>query len=292
MKTLFRWIVALEIVCFRFIAVNSDCIRWGNMFDVPLEGKNVELNCKKSDGKNICCAGVNSTHPTSNPMISRGVGVDYDKELTFASREKVQKVTEMSCEILKTYHSSPQELRDLQKAIEIETLSTFEEKHHALLSYVTSDEVVRNSSEWLERVRQHMSSSESPTETWQDREYLSRFTYKRTCSNTDKVEEWTEWIEPISITARHPFGFGRCRNAAAYHKKPHKTGRSDVDYVLLQSGKDLGRHSNSGRRHESDKKRHYMMDAGTSTFDSSLYWFTCGYSQVKQGRSAVIADCI
>ena len=77
------------------------------------------------------------------------------------------------------------------------------------------------------------------------------------------------------------------------------TGRSDVDYVLLQSGAALYNqtHTYMGKRvvynsvsgsvgsvsgsvGNGKKSKHYLFDAGTSTFDSSLFWFTCGYSQV------------
>ena len=76
-------------------------------------------------------------------------------------------------------------------------------------------------------------------------------------------------------------------------------GRSDVDYVLLQSGAALYNqtHTYMGKRvvyssvngngigngngnGNGKKSKHYLFDAGTSTFDSSLFWFTCGYSQV------------
>jgi hypothetical protein len=144
---------------------------------------------------------------------------------------------------------------------------------------------------------------------------LSRFEVTRTCSDAatvNVVTKWTEWIEPIGITARHPFGFGKCRPAAPYYnsngehnpskKNKPRVGRSDVDYVLLQSGAALYRHSHSasGRRMRANgggsgsrgapaAPKHYMFDAGTSTFDSSLFWFTCAYSQV---RLSVLMDVL
>ena len=64
-------------------------------------------------------------------------------------------------------------------------------------------------------------------------------------------------------------------------------GRSNVDYVLLMSGQQLldgqsagnGKERRGGGRSPSGARqtRHIMLDAGTSTFDSSLYWFTCGF---------------
>ena len=105
-------------------------------------------------------------------------------------------------------------------------------------------------------------------------------------------------IEPITITARHPFGFGRCKDSSRkeyskyFGRNVPRAGRSDVDYVLLQSGIALYNytHTRTGKRANYEnvvkngsgnkKNKHYLFDAGTSTFDSSLFWFTCGYSQV------------
>ena len=71
-------------------------------------------------------------------------------------------------------------------------------------------------------------------------------------------------------------------------------GRSDVDYVLLQSGAALHKQThtaNNKRIRPSNSvgksvqplppNKHYLFDAGTSTFDSSLFWFTCAFSQVS-----------
>ena len=39
---------------------------------------------------------------------------------------------------------------------------------------------------------------------------------------------------------------------------------------------DIGKRLKS----KGEENSHFLLDAGTSTFDSSLAWFTCGYSQV------------
>lgn len=225
-----------------------------------------------------------------------------------------------SCTVQKKYVSSPQELRELAEADRIERIPgdkeayMIEDRYHALMKYVTSDEYIRNSTIWLERVKHHMGGvGEAVAESPADREYLSRFEFTRTCTSVSgageaSVTSWTEWIEPIGITARHPFGFGKCRQSPAYYNKggvhnsngetKPRVGRSDVDYVLLQSGASLHQqtHTASGKRIRSHGKsgngggakgqqqqapsKHFLFDAGTSTFDSSLFWFTCAYSQV------------
>ena len=97
------------------------------------------------------------------------------------------------------------------------------------------------------------------------------------------VDEWNEWIEPLTVTARHPFGFADCKpyaNSAKFSESSApKERRSNVDYVLLQSGKDLGKQEEFKKKNIESPRKHFLFDAGTSTFDSSLYWFTCAYSQ-------------
>ncbi len=253
---------------------NPECLKWGNTFDVSLDFQNIRMDCKKPDGRSVCCAAVSNR--TNLP--TRGVGIDFSKTM------KSVKDGKMRCEIQKVYISSPQEIRDLETAKFIEGITDPQVKLDALLDYVTSDEVVSNSTTWLGRISIHMQSERIPPETAADNEFLSYFAIKRICG--DVVDEWKEWIEPVSITARHPFGFGRCRNTGRYYSKKPKVGRSNTDYVLLQSGYALhnASHSHTGSRFlDKDRRgggKHYLLDAGTSTFDSSLYWFTCGYSQV------------
>lgn len=295
-----------------FASADTPCVKWGNTFDVSIESSNVIRNCNLPDGRKICCAAV------SNTTTTRGVGASYVPPKP-SSSDKGKSV----CTVTKVYVSSPQELRELAAADRIDSipgdksLYMIEARSHALLKYVTSDEYIRNSTIWLERVKIRMSSPENAVGTPEDREFLSRFEFTRTCSDSttvDVVTKWTEWIEPIGVTARHPFGFGKCRPAAPYYnangehnpsgKQRPRVGRSDVDYVLLQSGAALHQqtHSRTGRRARSaslsgtnrgqQPPRHYMFDAGTSTFDSSLFWFTCAYSQVSNYASVMRVEVL
>lgn len=288
MTAAFSYVVILIVLFLGNVISQSapKCVKWGNTFDVSLESKNVVLDCKKEDGRRVCCAAVNSTSDTRQPMsqVSRGVGIDYERQKTSgisSSSRSSSRDVKAKCETTKKYISSPQEIRDFEKALMIETIKDPQQKFDALLQYVTSAEIVRNSTTWLARVKEHMSSPHPPNANHIDKEFLSRFEITRKCG--DEVDTWTEWIEPITITARHPFGFGRCRNTWQYYKTSVRAGRSDTDYVLLQSGASLYNHTHtgSGKRIAKRNNKHYLFDAGTSTFDSSLFWFTCGYSQRK-----------
>jgi hypothetical protein len=88
-------------------------------------------------------------------------------------------------------------------------------------------------------------------------------------------------------------GMVHCKfNNSVYGKEVAKSGVANIpkesllsaDYVLLQSVDSLPKYeitpSNTVR-----KTKRVLFDAGTSRFDSSLFWFTCGFSQVRQGVS-------
>jgi len=322
-------------------AQQGKCIKWGNTFGVSLESGNVVRDCKLPDGRPVCCVaadtldsstatasivsdGSGSSGSLSRSYSSRGIGYDYLPPLKL-KREETAEIHKqnmgsgnlkgkVSCTIEKEYISSPQELRELAMAEEIESIPAdaardgsadpyvIDARRDALLKYVTSEAYIKNSTLWLRRVQYHMnakrqgevttitaaavrgnihntgssSSSRGTTvDNWVDREFLSRFEFTRTCSpgssspssstgsstssnhNTRnrigksegaigsqqvQVHRWVEWIEPVGITARHPFGFGKCRQSYTHYGKAHpKVGRSDVDYVLLQPGGGLYR---------------------------------------------------
>lgn len=285
----------------RALAAKDNCVKWGNTFDVPIVSKNVARTCKLPDGRNICCS---ANEPANNgDWYSKPIGSNYSPaQRRKRDDEVVAKDSAALCTIKKVYESSPQELRDLSMADRISLISddhTNEKRFKVLTDYVLHPETLQNSTKWLERVAAHMAVDAMPESlyTADDYEYLSRHVVTRTCGT--KVDTWIEWIEPITITARHPFAFGSCRPVRPLLKTDTpRTGRSNVDYVLLQSGKalfDSSYSSTTGKRlryssasnkrqQRSTPVKHYMLDAGTSTFDSSLFWFTCGFAQVGMDK--------
>jgi len=121
-----------------------------------------------------------------------------------------------------------------------------------------------------------LSSDENIPVHADDMEFLSRFHITKICPT--HTEEWDEFIEPLTIHARHPHAFASCGNGQMgnHHHDPRvpHTYIQDTAYVLLQNDYDLQRHTKHLKH-----AQHYFLDAGTSTFDSSLFWFTCGYAQ-------------
>lgn len=144
-----------------------------------------------------------------------------------------------------------------------------------------------HSKKWLKLVKSHMNYHNGVPLTVSDTDhyYLSKFEVTRKCNDKKRNENWIEWIEPLTIHARHPFGMNTCKRV----RKPPFINRSNVDYVLIQSAENLKKSRVGSRRKQSSKDKntgtvrppkHFFLDAGTSTFDSSLWWFTCAYSQM------------
>ena len=181
------------------------------------------------------------------------------------------------CEISRKYIPSPHELLELDLAYWLQNMTDVEVRWTNLTWLIASDGMLDNSTKWLDRLSDHMKSSEHLLANDVDNEFLSKFHVTATCPD-GQTDEWDEYIEPLTIHARHPLGFSTCKHTSMYYGKSQRRGRSNVDYVLLQSGYHLDRHRSHSRAVHKHA-RNFMLDAGTSTFDSSLIWFTCGYAQ-------------
>jgi hypothetical protein len=227
-------------------AKDKDCVKFGAQFDIPLQSKNIRNDCTLPDGRPVCCAAVlsNSTYIDDHTISSRGVGYTHHSVQMMTRTSSLKGKVKSSCSITKTYISSPQEERDLHISLQLDKIADTEMRLESLMKYITSDEMLSNSTKWLERVSVHMRSEVIPQGNFVDKEFLSRFHVTRKCAagnGTDRTidsVEWDEWIEPVNIAARHPFAFSRCRPTSKYFRGKPGTGfdRSDVDYVLLQSG--------------------------------------------------------
>ena len=218
---------------------DKDCVKWGDQFQVPLRSKNVKLDCKLPDGRRVCCAAVigdSTMAAKDSSKLSRGVGYEMVMPLTPDQESRGKS----KCEVKKVYISSPQEKRDLLMSSQLQKIVSQDERLEALMKYVTSDEMMANSTKWLSRVTEHMQSEHILKSTDIDMEYLSRFHMIKKCGIDSEIIEWDEWIEPVNIAARHPFAFSSCRNTWQHFKGKQGVDRSDVDYVLLQSGTALG----------------------------------------------------
>lgn len=62
----------------------------------------------------------------------------------------------------------------------------------------------------------------------------------------------------------------------------HPLITTNTDYVLLQSGRSQLNHSTFQNGGIQKTAKYFLLDAGTSSFETSLYWFTCAYLQVNR----------
>ena len=131
-----------------------------------------------------------------------------------------------------------------------------------LKDFLHSSDEIKRTLIWLQRVKLRMSSTEELVETEDDRKYLSRFEISRHCSGR-VVSKWIEWIEPLIMQSRHPFGFKKYwKHSTRY--PGFDEDHLNTDYVLFSSSshmKILGR----------NKVNSYFIDAGTNINSTQLY---------------------
>jgi hypothetical protein len=256
-----RLILLFSVTCVCVsLSEHRSLLEWAKVYP-GVDSKNLELECRHN-GKPICC---------NNNMIKKPYNASA------------------SCITTKKYVPSPYELRHQEKAMELQRVENIEERRIKLLEYITSPTEVQAAITWLQRVKVRTSSRNVIVkETIADREFLSRFLITKTCNSSPHgTHKHVEWIEPLTLHGRHPFGMAHCtypyngkdsvgeflerNNPAASGVMDHYRSIFNVDYILLQPG----------RLPKNNHRRRYMLDAGTSDFWSSLWWFTCAYAQVR-----------
>ena len=256
----------------------SDGITWGGNFG-SVYSENVPFDCTYH-GKSICCS------------TFRGLSTEEKKNIVANTTRGSDGPRRRACSIKREYIPSPYEMKQIDFAATLANM-TPEAADKALVNFLVSDVEIDEAVIWLARVRYRMMNRGQYTEvsSADDFKYMSRFKVTKRCPHSKQDAVWDEWIEPLSVHARHPFavGCGRSDIFDIQKKKPNYPGARgvmDVDYVLTLSGDAFSNHTNSkslmhnGQRHGGVTKR-FLFDAGTSTFDSSLKWFTCAYSQVR-----------
>ena len=266
-------LACLLVLAYCWVDVESkdDCMRFGAVFPIPLEQNNVHLDCTGPQGRPLCCSAVDDS-------VSRGVGWEDMSAVVKEDKDLV-------CQVTRKYKASPYEREQLDLAWRLQNVTDWEARSSALVENILSVDSQTHSKKWLKRVKAHMKHNDGVAVSISDNDhhYLSKYIVTRTCNDKSKNDQWIEWIEPLTIHARHPFGMSTCKRV----RKPPFINRSNVDYVLIQSAENLGRsrvgtaratRGGSGRKQKPPK--HYFLDAGTSTFDSSLWWFTCAYAQM------------
>ena len=217
------------------------------------------------------------------------------------------------CTYIKVYVPSPYEEEQFSLARLFDSISNSISRRKAITDYLVSDKNLNQSFLWTNRVADRMKYPLKYTNLYYDDVdvmYLSRFNITRQCPQQPAVT-WVEWIEPLSIHARHPFSLLRWVNSDRAIKNGfgdftqqflsaiERSGFSaaisqvsliNVDHILIHHHRINGSDSDSdaARSHHSKHSlqkqtvptthqqsgRNYMFDVGTSMFESSLWWFT------------------
>lgn len=229
------------------------------MYQFPLEGKNIIKECKLPNGSPICCSALDGQFVVNKVNKTK---VDWHER-----RRRRRNV----CRTTRRYISSALEKRHLKAAQTITGVGP-------LWKFVQSAEEMLAATDWLRDVKSLMTENQDGSALEPNSTHLSRFIVTEDCGEGG-ITKTIEYIEPLTITARHPFAWSwsGCDNNVAkkgfkkWAQKETRTHLCDTDFIVLANKKWT---QNAGKR--------YFFDAGSSTFDSSGWWFMCGYSQVSE----------
>jgi hypothetical protein len=262
---------------------------WGETHGILLESKNVPYDCQHN--KNRMCCSVLEPRAPSYSIKNRCQG--QMNSLNSSSKNTRQRNKKEACKLHKEYMSSPYELRHILKAKDISSITNTDKRRAALVAFITSQDEIDAANIWLRRVKVRMAPGNANVEvTSEDEEYLSKFQITKTCgTGRDSLTNitWYEWIEPLAIFGRHPFALSNCGNAdveTLSRKRKNYPGAVElmnVDYILTQSAKTFYNSTvnKMGQQNVGHPVREFLLDAGSHSFESSLIWLTCAYSQVQ-----------
>jgi hypothetical protein len=228
--------------------------------------QNISGNIKKFKS----AVGVSSIFPKCNVFDNYSLAVHSPTAKVMAGK--------MLCTRTKQYIPSPYEIKQITTVNKLSEITDYHSREEQLMEFVTSRNQIRSAQIWLKRVHERMTSNVSsiiPNEV--DFAYLSRFVITENCTNRE-AKKRVEWIEPLSIHARHPFAFLSCAkfDSPTYSKRLKdlpKENIQNIDYVLLQQKPTMAAMHHPGKK--------FLFDAGTSYYESSLWWMLCSYFKVE-----------
>lgn len=244
----------------------------------------VDFQCKLAEFPMCCQVMGNNTKlytPKKHAVSSEeSVGI---KE-TRANHNRI-------CKRTRVYEPSSYETEHMEKALLLGNISDYIIRKDKLYDMIKED--LDDSMAWIERVDYHMRHADDVTSGIHidplDLRYLSRFNNTITCHDGN-VHNWIEWIEPITIHARHPVSMiEQChsphmknlRKQIGRKIKVHTAHINIVDHIILESNRDYHLKKLWHRYTKEVTPKRFFFDAGTSYFYSSLSWFTCAYAQVS-----------
>jgi len=264
------------------------------------------MNCKLPSGVPMCCSMIGESDEVRYENARAGFRQSgmYHRKLRKSDLRRGS--TYRLCHEESAYIPSSYELDQMKTAAAIDNLNDGKAAREKFIEFITSEVQLNNSFLWLTRVMERQRNPyETPTTEQMeiDVKYLSRFNRSLTCDG-DVVESWVDWIEPISVHCRNPYSLLTCLHK--YNRNPplinvhdlrskypkyflgmlNVTGEQNIDYVLVHTPHPFNEFKKR-KRHTSqiDTVKHFsssksiLLDAGTSSYSSSLVWLNCIYMQ-------------
>lgn len=215
-------------------------VAWAHSQYTALNKHNLNLNCTYL-GSPICCEALETSSSASDNIVKdRGVGLGYG-DLQSSHNNMLKQRLKMGishdsslhsngagnkgifhhCKLHREYVSSAYELKQFAQAKELSDIDDERARRVKLVKYFTDPEEIAWSKIWLRGVHNHM-QSEKVLPLSADEQYLfSKFVVTKTCHTHSTVDSgtttepktmivntsWDEWIEPLTLHARHPFGY-------------------------------------------------------------------------------------
>ena len=199
-------------------------------------------------------------------------------------QQRLHHTHDSDCIYSKIYLPSLYENNQFDLAQSFDAIADNEIRFHAVTDYLVSVGNINDGIIWTERVADRMKNPLNYVTSLMDDDidmlYLSRFNITRECLNGPRVT-WTEWIEPLSVHARHPFSLydfhcidDNIKKKVLTHPlyQDHIQGSDSImstDHILLSHHATPARFFNV-KGAGATQGRNYLFDAGTSTFQSSL----------------------
>ena len=225
---------------------------------IGIESNNfINDGCRTNYGNMVCCAILNETNAA------------YSIESATILQPRKNR-----CSTTKVYIPSTYENDQFEIARRFDNITDFALRKRSFKDFVSSKKDLNDSYNWVSSVRRRMRFGQTENNDL-DFHYLSRFKFTRICPGRGEESSWNEWIEPISVHARNPFSLLNCnmdkkgilKSLRHFSKTITDVNVMNTDHVLLHYD----------QRSQSTRGRNFMLDAGTSSFGSSLWWFTCMY---------------
>ena len=244
----------------------------------PMQTATVPMKCDWR-GVSTCCSLVEKT----NSSYSRQSQNFMHSNHLHGRSHFIGKRESNRCNTTRVYIPSSYESSHINKAIEISTIAKLEDRIHVLEMFIEQD--IPNTNKWLQRIlfhmiRDHQADYEHNNDDYQ---YLSRYETRIDCDG--QYHSSVEWIEPITVHARHPNSLiQHCRPLAKMWNRTKSLIEYPVkhlinsDYLLLEHKED---YIHKLGTHVSHQHRSILFDAGAGYFDTGTAWLACGYHQVS-----------